>query len=447
MPRGRAGIGHHGRVQMDIAAAVALVRPTDSIAVPLGPGVPGGFLHALGARTDFVDLQMFGALLPDLYELFTRSGVHYRSGFFGPAERFLRDSGASVDFVPADFRRFQTILHDLAPRVMATAAAPPVDGWVSLSLHAGASIPELRKAGADPDRLLVVEVSPHFPRTMGVAPEHMHRFHVDEIDVLIETDRMPFELADAPPTDAERAIAEFATRYVHDGCTLQTGIGGIPSQVAKLLADGPSGDFGIHSEMFTTGLMHLHRAGKVTNRKSVSGLGRFDGFSVTTFAAGVRELYEWLHDNDQVRFLPVDIVNSPELIAENRDMVTINGALSVDLAGQVVADTIIGKQFSGIGGHEDFVGAPTLSDDGRSLICLPSTSTVAGELVNRVLAKLPYGSIISTPRHQVDIVITEFGVAELQGRTVRERARALAAIAHPQFRDELVEAALNWPVD
>ncbi len=433
---------------MDLADAVALIRSTDTLAVPLGPGVPGGFLHALGARTDFVDLQVFGALLPDLYELFTRPGVHYRSGFFGPAERFLRDSGASVDFVPADFRRFQTILHDLAPRVMATtAAAPPVDGWVSLSLHAGASIPELRAAGADPGRLLLVEVSPNFPRT-GVAPDHMHRFHVDEIDVLIETDRAPFELADAPPTDAERAIAEFATRYVHDGCTLQTGIGGIPSQVAKLLADGPGGDFGIHSEMFTTGLMHLHRAGKVTNRKSISSApGRFDGFSVTTFAAGVRELYDWLHDNDDVRFLPVHIVNSAELIAENRDMVTINGALSIDLAGQVVADTIVGKQFSGIGGHEDFVGAPTLSDDGRSLICLPSTSTVAGVLVNRVLVKLPYGSIVSTPRHQVDIVITEHGIAELQGRTVRERARALAAISHPQFRDELVEAAADWPVD
>lgn len=432
---------------MDIADAVALIRPTDSLAVPLGPGVPGGFLHALGARTDFVDLQMFGALLPDLYELFTRPGVHYRSGFFGPAERFLRDSGASVDFVPADFRRFQTILHDLAPRVMATSAAPAVDGWVSLSLHAGASIPELRAAGADPSRLLIVEVSPNFPRTSGVAPHHMHRFHVDEIDVLIETDRMPFELADSPPTEAEQAIADFATRYVHDGCTLQTGIGGIPSQVAKLLANGPAGDFGIHSEMFTTGLMHLHRAGKVTNRKAANGNGRFDGFSVTTFAAGVRELYDWLHDNDEVRFLPVDVVNSPELIAENRDMVTINGALAVDLAGQVVADTIVGKQFSGIGGHEDFVGAPTLSDEGRSLICLPSTSTVGGELVNRVVVKLPLGSIISTPRHQVDIVITEYGIAELQGRTIRERARALAAIAHPRFRDEAIAAAATWPAD
>lgn len=365
---------------IDMDQAVATIRGIDSLAVPLGPGVPGGFLHALGARNDFTDLQIFGALLPDLYELFMRAGVHYRSGFYGPAERFLRDSGASVDFVPADFRRFETILHDLAPRVMATAAGPgghdPNRGeWVSLSLHAGASVDELRAAGADPDRVLLVEVSDKFPRTYGILPDHSHRLYLDEIDLLVETDRVPFVLADAVPTDAEKAIAEFAATYVHNGCTLQTGIGGIPSQVAKVLSEGPLGDFGIHSEMFTTGLMHLHRAGKVANAKG----GPFDGYSLTTFAAGTPELYEWLHDNDAVRFLPVSVVNSPELIARNRDMVTINGALAIDLAGQVIADTINGKQFSGIGGHEDFVGGPSLSDEGRSLICLPSTSVINGE--------------------------------------------------------------------
>ena len=128
-------------------------------------------------------------------------------------------------------------------------------------------------------------------------------------------------------------------------------------------------------------------------------------------------------------------------------MVTLNGALAIDLAGQVVADTIGGKQFSGIGGHEDFVSGPSLSADGRSLICLQSTSTINGALVNRVMAQLPAGSVVSTPRHQVDVVITEYGVAELQGRTIRERANALAQIAHPQFRDELKASAKTWPQD
>ncbi|MFZ4718569.1 MAG: acetyl-CoA hydrolase/transferase family protein [Ilumatobacteraceae bacterium] len=423
--------------------AVAAIRPVDTLAVPLGPGVPGGFLHALGERDDFEQLEVFGALLPDLYQLFLRSGVHYRSGFFGPAERFLRDAGASVDFVPADFRRFEPVLHHLKPRVMATSAAMPVDGWVSLSVHAGASVDELHAAGADPERLLVVECSPHFPRTHGLEPSHMHRLHVDEIDLLVESDRRPLTLADAEPTEAERLIAGHAMQFMVDGCTLQTGIGGIPSQVAKLLAESPLGDFGVHSEMFTTGLMHLHRAGKVTNRKG----GCFDGVSVTTFAAGVPELYEWLDDNRDVRFLPVKLVNSPELISMNRHMVTINGALAVDLAGQVIADTIGGTQFSGVGGHEDFVSGPGLSADGRSLICLPSSSTVQGQLVTRILPALPAGSVVSTPRHQVDVVITEFGVAELAGRTIRERAVALASIGHPDVRDELLAVAAAWPKD
>jgi acyl CoA:acetate/3-ketoacid CoA transferase beta subunit len=423
--------------------AVAAIRASDTLAVPLGPGVPGGFLHALGERDDFEHLEVFGALLPDLYQLFMHPGVHYRSGFFGPAERFLRDAGASVDFVPADFRRFEPVLHHLSPRVMATSAAMPVDGWVSLSVHAGATVDEFHLAGADPGRLLIVECSPHFPRTFGIEPEFTHRLHVDEIDIMVESDRSPLHLADAPPNDAEKAIADHAMRFFTEGCTLQTGIGGIPSQVAKLLAEGPLGDFGVHSEMFTTGLMHLHRAGKVTNRKS----GPFDGYSITTFAAGVPELYEWLHENEDVRFLPVRLVNSPDLIARNRHMVTINGALAVDLAGQVIADTIGGIQFSGVGGHEDFVSGPGLSADGRSLICLPSSAIVEGQLVSRVLPKLPAGSVVSTPRHQVDVIITEFGVAELMGRTIRERALALAQIGHPDVRDELLAVASTWPKD
>lgn len=427
---------------MTISEAVTIIRPTDTLAVPLGPGVPGGFMHALGDRDDYVDLQISGALMPDLYAVLTKKGVHYRSGFFGPAERFLRDAGSSIDFVPADFRRFEPILEKMRPRVMATAGSLPVDGWISLSIHAGATVDEIHRASSDPERVLIVEVSEHFPRTFGVTP-HEHRIHVDAIDCLIETDRTPLNLADTEPTDTERTIADIAVSFIHSGSTLQTGIGGIPNQIAISLAASDMGDFGVHSEMFTTGLMRLHQAGKVSNKKGTE----FDGFSLTTFAAGIPEMYTWLHNNDAVRFLPVKIVNSPELIARNRNMVTINGALAVDLAGQVVADTIGGAQFSGVGGHEDFVSGPGLDSSDRSLICLASTTTVNGVFTSRILGVLPAGSVVSTPRHQVDTIITEFGVAELEGRTIRERARALAAIAHPQFRDELVAGAESWPRD
>jgi acyl-CoA hydrolase len=188
--------------------------------------------------------------------------------------------------------------------------------------------------------------------------------------------------------------------------------------------------------MFTTGLMRLHEAGKVANRK-----GQFDGVSVTTFAFGTEELYRWLDGNREVAFLPVDVVNSPDVIGSNRLAVTVNGALAIDIHGQVVADTIGGVQFSGIGGHEDFVSGPGLSLSARSLICMPATVEVDGRLRSRIAPWFDAGTVITTPRHQVDVVVTEFGVAELQGKTVHQRGRALAAIAHPDFRDELLEAA------
>jgi acyl-CoA hydrolase len=423
-------------VPMEVA--VAMVQPTDTLAVPLGPGHPIGLLHALGERDDYQDLHVFGALLTDLYQVFTRKGVRFTSGFFGPAERLLIGSGADIDFAPADFRRFGPLLGVLHPRIVATAAAPPdADGNMSLSLHAGATVGELHRAGADAERVLIVEINPALPHTLGLPPEHTHSIHVSEADVIVETDRAPFVLADPEPSAAERSIAQLARAFVHDGSTLQSGIGGIPSQIVKLLAEGDGGDYGVHSEMFTTGLMELHKAGKVTNTRK----GQFDGMSITTFAAGTPELYEWLDGNDLVRFLPVEIVNSPEVISRNRRMVTINGALAVDLHGQVVADTLFGHQFSGIGGHEDFVSVSGLQIEDRSLVCFRSSTKVDGQPASRIVDRFEAGAIITTPRHQVDVVITEHGVAELRGRTVRERAFALADIAAPEFRDHLREVA------
>lgn len=421
------------------ADAAAFIRPDDYFVIGLGPAHPGGILHAMGERDDWTDLQMFGALLTDIYSVFTHPNVHYRSGFFGPAERFLVDSGADVQYVPADFRRFGPIVEQLAPRVMATTASPPdADGYCSLSLHAGSTVDELHRAGADPDRVLIVEHSPNYPRTFGLPPEHPHRLHLDEIDVIVETDSAPVNLPDPVADQIDRTIAEHAMRFIPDRATLQTGIGAIPSLIASMLAEGSGSGYGVHSEMFTTGLMRLHQSGKVTNTNKGE---RFAGYSVTTFAAGSRDLYDWLEDNDSVRFLPVDIVNSGDVIARNDDFVSINGATAVDLFGQVAADTIGGKQHSGTGGHEDFLAGAGLQCDDRSLLCLRSTSTVDGAVVSRIHPHLGEGLLVTTPRHQVDIVITEHGAAELKGRTVRERAAALAEIAHPDFRDELREAA------
>ncbi|MDT5303062.1 MAG: hypothetical protein QOG79_6304 [Mycobacterium sp.] len=421
--------------------AAALLTTTDTLGMPLGPGQPPAFLRALGEREDWTDLRVYGALLAVLTQLFSRTGVAYLSGFFGPLERALRAAGSNIDFTPADFRRFGPLLEARAPRVMTTVAtSPDADGWCSLSLHAGGTIGELRRAGADPDRLLVVEVSDSYPRTFGLGEDH-HALHVDEIDILVRSTDAPLALpgGDAPPTDVDRAIARHAVGFIPSGATLQTGIGSIPNQIATLLAEGDGGDYGLHSEMFTDGCMKLHRAGKISN----AGKGQFDGVSVTTFAFGSAELYAWLNDNSDVAFLPVEIVNAPEVIGANRDMVSINGALAIDVHGQVVADTISGDQFSGIGGAEDFVAGAGLELSDRSLICLPSTFSKDDRLQSRIVPSFGAGAVITTPRHQVDVIVTEYGVAELEGKTVRERGEALAAIAHPQFRDELLAAARN----
>ncbi len=416
--------------EMSAADAAALVRARDTIGVPLGPGQPRTWLHSL-ALADYEDLTVSAALLVDLFAVFAKPGVQLRSGFFGPAERALAAAGHDVQFVPADFRRFGPILERAAPRIMATAVAPPdAQGRCSLALHAGATVGELRRAGADPNRLLVAEVQQDLPRTLGLPPEHPNALGLDEIDILVPSEHSAVEKPPTAPSAEEQRIAEHVRPFIVDGATLQTGIGGVPNAVATLLASGDGGDYGVHSELFTDGLMALHEAGKVSNRKGIH-----DGYSVTTFAFGSRALYDWLDARDEVRFLPVEEVNTPSVIARNRSMTAINGALAIDLFGQIAADTRAGAQHSGVGGHEDFSEGAGI--EGQAILCLPSTARVGDKLVSRIEARLDTGWLITTPRHQLDVVATEYGAIELIGMTVEERARALIELAHPEFRDEL----------
>jgi acyl-CoA hydrolase len=417
--------------------AAALFRPVDSFAVGLGPANPQALLVALSERDDFEDLTLGGALILGLYDLMGKPGVHYRCGFFGPAERFYKAAGADIQLVPAGFRQFAPVLEEYAPRIMAVQATPPdAEGTCSLSLHYGATRRELLRAGHDPNRLLIVEVNPNLPRTSALEGFD-NTISTDIIDVIVECDLPPVVLPDSNPAPQDEAIAEFALSLIPDRATLQTGIGGIPSIVAAKLAQREGGGYGVHSEMFTDGLMQLHLAGKVTNEHK----GQFPGVSVTTFALGSAELYAWLDRNPQVAFAPVSLVNDPSVIAKNDRFISINGAITVDLFGQVVADSVEGRQISGVGGHEDFVAGAEFRLEDRSLICLHSTIEVDGEVRSRIVAGLPFGSVVSTPRHHTGTIITEFGSVELRGLTVRERAFKLASIAHPDFRDDLVAAA------
>ncbi len=418
--------------------AVALFETRDTIGFGLGPANPDTLLHALARRDDWEDLVLGGALLLGYYEVLTNPKVSYRCGFFGPAERMLLAQGANIDLVPGGFRQFAPILRRYNPRVMMVQGAPPDgDAAVNLSLHLGATRDELLLAGRDPDRLLVVEVNPNLPRTCSLPPEFTNTLPLELIDVVVEADGAPYALPEMPPDEVDVAIAEEARSFVVDGTTLQVGIGAVPNMVARLLANGPGGHYGIHSEMFTDGLMELHRSGKVTNDAKTI----YNGVSITTFALGSNELYRWLDGNEDVAFVPVQMVNDPTVISENHAFVSINGALSVDLYGQVVADHIDGKQISGVGGHEDFVAGAEMQVDDRSLICMRSTAVTNGVIRSRIVPYLPEASVVSTPRHHTGVVVTEYGAADLSGRTVRERAAALADIAHPDFRDGLRKVA------
>jgi acyl-CoA hydrolase len=413
--------------------AAALIQPADTIAVPIATGQPTALLNALGKRDDFTELLVFSALFIQPYALLQKPGVRVVSGFFGPIERMLKNAGARIDYLPADFLGWERYARLVPPRVMASAVAPMDDqGFLNFGLHAGATFHAFVEAARDPNRLAIAEVNPSMPHVYGIARCGGHRIHISEVDCVVESDDPIFELPPEPVTDVDRAIAEHVERLIDNGATLQIGIGGVPNLVAQMLASGKKGDFGIHTEMLVDGIMHLHEAGKVTNHKGV-----FDGYSVATFCAGSKRLYEWVHRNPEVRMLPVSYVNDPAIIRRNRSMVSINGALAVDLTGQVMADTIGPRQYSGVGGHELFVIGAHDSPGGKSLICMHSTANASGERVSTIVPAFPSGTPVTTPRHHVQYVVTEYGAVNLSLLPDRERASALAEIAHPDYREEL----------
>lgn len=415
---------------------VAMLRPNDTIAAPIATGQPAAFLSAIGDRDDWDGLTVFSGLLIEPYGFIQRRGVQFISGFYGPIERMMIAAGAAIDYLPADFLGWERYARAARPRVMASAVAPMDErGFFSFGLHSGATFETFVEAMRDKDRLAVVEVVRDMPHIFGLGQFGGHRVHVSEIDAVIESDRSTFVLPDIAISDADRVIGASVESLVPDGATLQFGIGGIPNIVAQLLADGRKGDFGIHTEMFVDGIMRLHKAGKITNHKGV-----FDGFSIATFGAGSSELYTWMDRNPEVRMLPVMQVNDPAVIRCNRRMVSINGAIAIDLNGQVMADTIGPRQYSGVGGHELFVIGAHDSAEGRSIICLHSTATVNGGPVSSIVASLPPGTPTSTPRHHVQYVVTEHGIANLGMLTARQRREALIAIAHPDFRAELANS-------
>ncbi|HHY91627.1 MAG TPA: 4-hydroxybutyrate CoA-transferase, partial [Clostridiales bacterium] len=255
--------------------------------------------------------------------------------------------------------------------------------------------------------------------------------HVSEIDYIVEVSYPVDELAPPEIGEVEKAIGEYCASLIEDGSTLQLGIGSIPDAVLLSLKDKK--DLGIHSEMFSDGVVELVEAGVINNSKKTLHKGKM----VVTFLMGTKRLYDFVHNNPCVEMYPVNYVNNPAVIAQNYKMVSINSCLQVDLMGQVNAESMGLKQFTGVGGQVDYVRGANMAKDGKSIIAMPSTA--ANGKISRIVPLLDPGAAVTTTRNDVNYIITEYGIASLRGKSLRERARALIQIAHPNFRDLLME--------
>ncbi len=415
---------------VDAATAIAALPRSGRVAIGANAGEPRSLLTALAAQADrFEDLEVVQVLSFGSDALVTpEMAGHFRVNalFIGPAVRGAVGAGRAdytpvfLSEIPALFRPGGALPLDAA---LVQVSPPDARGWCSLGVTV-----DVMRAAIEHAPLVIAEVNPRMPRTYGDAFVPMDRLHyVVHVDHPLPT--LPVEPAD-PAADL---IGALVAELVDDGCCIQAGIGGIPDAVMRRLGDRR--DLGIHTELFSDGMMNLVARGVANGRKKRVWSGK----AVTSFVLGSDALYRFVDDNPGVEMYPSEVVNDPGVIAREPNVVAINSALSVDLTGQVCADSIGTRFYSGIGGQVDFIRGAARSAGGRPVIALPSTAK--GGTVSRIVGTLAPGSGVVTSRGDVHHVVTEFGRVDLHGRSIRQRARALIDIAHPQFRAALEQEA------
>ena len=412
------------------AQAVAGIKSGDQVYVHCAAAAPSVLLDSLVARAE--DLAGVGVIHlhiegpgPHLAPGMERHFRH-RALFIGPNARAAVNEGRA-DYVPVFLSDVPRLFASRAlplDVVLVNATPPDRHGFCSLGTSVEAMHAAVRAATT-----VIVQFNAAMPRTLGDS-----FIHVSDIDLAVDVDVPPYEHAVGIIGDVERRIGEFVADLVPDGATLQLGIGAIPAATALALRDKK--DLGIHTEMFTDAVVDLVEAGVVTGARKERNRGKI----VTAFVMGSRRLYDFVDDNSMVEMRPVDFTNDTHVIRSFSRMVAINSAIEVDLTGQVVADSIGHRLYSGVGGQMDFVRGAALASEGRAIIALPSTA--AGGSVSRITPSLKEGAGVVTTRAHVRTVVTEWGVAELFGKSIRERAEALISIAHPDHRDALAAAAL-----
>lgn len=422
-----------------VQEAIHLVKSNDNIVLGMAGAEPKAFIKALHERAkDVQNVRVTNCLPFENGEFFInpeyKTSFSVDSWFYGASLRKAHDNG-NISFIPnhlhlAGRKRFEHVKPNI---YVGTATPPDKHGFLSLSLS---NVYE--KEAVELADIVILEVSPNFPRTFGDL--EVHQSHVDYI---VNVDYYPPVLPDAEPNEKDLAIGNFIAEKIKNGSTLQLGIGGIPNAVAHALMHKK--DLGIHTEMFTTGLMKLVKAGAANGSKKKTHKGKH----VCCFALGTQELYDFIDNNPSVHILNGHYVNDPAIIGLNDNQVSINTTIEVDLTGQCASESIGHKQFSGTGGQADTAIGAQNSKGGMSFITLYSTAMVKNpvtgerEEISKIVPFLKPGAIVTLSRADVDHVVTEYGCVALRGTSVSERVHLLISIAHPKFRDELRAEAIR----
>ena len=414
---------------MSAEESLAPLRSGMRVFIGSGCAAPQTLVAALAKRgRDLFDIEVIHILTFGLAEYASRdllANFRHNAFFIGPNVRDAVNEGVAdytpifLSDVPALFRRKRIHL-DMA---LIQVSPPDAHGFCSY----GVSV-DVVKAAVESADFVVAEVNPNMPRTLGDS-----FVHISKLNALVQSDLPLLEFSLQPPSAESRKIGEFVASLVEDGSTLQTGIGEIPSAVMACLSDRR--DLGMHTEMFTEAVIPLIESGAMNCRLKTLLAGKI----VTSFCFGTRKLYDYIHNNPLFEFRPTEFTNDPFQIAQNRKMVAISSAIEVDLTGQSSADSIGDRFYSGFGGQTDFMRGAARADEGKPILALPSTTR--NGTISRISGRLKPGSGVVTTRADAHYIVTEFGIADLHGKSVRERTLALINIAHPKFRDELMRQA------
>ena len=411
------------------ADAVRHVHNGDTIIVSTGVGEPPTLLTELSTqRHSFQDVKVAQILALRKYAYFdpeTVANVRHVALFYGPASRAGGQAGW-VDFTPNSFSEIPAqIERGQIPAEVVFSMASPMDahGYFSLSLGADYTMAAVAKA-----RTVLLEVNPNVPFAYGNC-----LVHVSQVTALVESSDPVLEVGLPTIGPVQAAIGKQVAELVEDGSTLQIGYGGIPDAVVMQLTD--KHDLGIHSEMIGDGILTLVESGAVTNRRK----NYLPGKMIATFALGSAKLYRFMDRNPMLEMHPVNFTNDPMLAGQNDKLVAINATLQIDLLGQCGSESLGHSPFSGTGGQSDFVRAANRSRGGKAFIVLPSTAK--DDTISRIAPVLSPGTHVSTSKNDINYVVTEYGVAQLRGKSAGQRARELIGIAHPNFRAELTAQA------